>query len=279
MVTLGGVTMNCIHCFSNKTVKNGHRGDVQLYKCRECKRQFCEKGIYARMEYDPFVVSSAMMLRMHRLSFDEVKYVLGKMLKQKPNKSTIFRWIKKFYPLLMHIEKLRPHTFTKIWHVDEKFIRVRGSKDPFAYLWVVADNKSQIIAVHVSNARTGENAKIVLRKARTMTNENPSVIITDGLQGYKKACKIFGRKTKHVKAHFKKKFIVLDGKIQGFSNNRIERINSDIDLFLHVFRGLKGFMTAQMWADLFRIWFNYCKPRKSGIEVEIDKIPELVINN
>lgn len=271
--------MNCIHCFSKRTVKNGHREDLQLYKCKECRRQFCEKGIYARMEYEPFVVSSAIMLRMHRLSLSEVVYVLGKMLKEKPNRSTVLRWIIKFYPLLMHVEKIKPFDYTNRWHVDEKFIKVKGSKDPFAYLWVVADSKNQILAVHVSNARTGENAKIVLRKARAIAKENPEVIITDRLQGYKKACKIFGRKTKHVIAHFEKKFIVLDGKIIGFSNNRIERINGDIDLFFHVFRGLKGFMSAQMWADLFRIWFNYCKPREKGIKVEIDKIPRLVINN
>ena len=72
---------------------------------------------------------------------------------------------------------------------------------------------------------------------------------------------------------------LLDGKIVGFSNNRIERINGDIDLFFHVLRGLKGFMSAQMWADLFRIWFNYCKPRERGIKVEIDEIPTLIVNN
>lgn len=269
--------MDCIHCFSANTVRNGHKGELQLYKCRDCKRAFCEKGIYARMEYKPFLISSAIMLRMHRLSFEEISYVLGKILHRRPEASTIYRWIMKFQPILCRIEKVIPFTFTKVWHVDEKFIRVRGSKDDFAYLWVVADSKNHILAVHVSNARTGENAKIVLKKAKEVSKENPRVIVTDGLQGYKKACKIFGRKTKHVVAHFEKKFIYLDGKVEGFSNNRIERINGDIDLFFHVFRGLKGFMTAQKWADLFRIWFNYCKPRKEGIRIEIDKIPEIVV--
>ena len=78
---------------------------------------------------------------------------------------------------------------------------------------------------------------------------------------------------------FEKKFIVLDGKIVEFSNNRIERINGDIDLFFHVFRGLKGFMFAQMRADLFRIWFNYCKPRENKENIEIEKIPMMVLKN
>lgn len=106
-----------------------------------------------------------------------------------------------------------PFQCTGVWHVDEKFIRVRGSKGDFAYLWVVADSKNHILVTHVSDARTGANAKIVLRKARELAGFVPRIIVTDGLQGYKKACKIFGRKTKHIVAHFEKKFIFLDGKV------------------------------------------------------------------
>ena len=268
--------MNCIHCFSEKIIKNGHRAGVQLYRCKKCKRAFCEKGLYAKMSYEPFAVSSAIMLRMYRLSLEEVADVLKKLLRINPNRSTIYRWITKFYPILHRISKVLPFNYTNVWHVDEKFIKVKGSKDDFAYLFVVADGKNHIIATYVANARTTESAKIVLRKAREVMGRNPRVIVTDDCQIYKKACKIFGRKTKHVKAHFKRKYIFLDGKVQGFSNNRIERINSDIDLFLHVFRGLKGFQSAQMWADLFMIWFNYCKPRKEG-RIEIDKIPKIVV--
>ena len=131
----------------------------------------------------------------------------------------------KFYPKLVEIEERKPINFKNLWHVDEKFIRVRKSKDDFAYLWVVSDSDSNIIAVHVSNSRNAESAKIVLKKARERTGFNPRVIVTDGLQGYKSATKVFGRKVKHVVAHFKKKGIVLDRKISLLSNNKTERIN------------------------------------------------------
>lgn len=269
--------MNCIYCFSNNIIKNGHRGETQLFRCKDCKRAFCDKGLYAKMSYKPFIISSAIMLRMYRLSLGEVADVLKKLTGKKPNRSTIYRWIVKFYPTLHRIAKILPFNYTNVWHVDEKFIKVNGSKDDFAYLFVVADSKNHILATHVANARTTENAKIVLQKAYEMMKKNPRVIVTDKCQIYKKACKIFGRKTKHIQAHFKRKFIFIDGKVKGFSNNRIERINSDIDLFLHVFRGLKGFMSAQMWADLFMIWFNYCKKRNEKAIIEIEKIPEVVV--
>jgi transposase-like protein len=72
----------------------------------------------------------------------------------------------KFYLRLVEIEKRKPINFTNIRHVDEKFIKVRKSKDAFAYLWVVSDSNSNIIAVNVSNTRNAESAKIILRKAR-----------------------------------------------------------------------------------------------------------------
>ena len=37
----------------------------------------------------------------------------------------------------MRIEKIKPFDYTNRWYVDEKFIKVRGSRGPFVYLWIV----------------------------------------------------------------------------------------------------------------------------------------------
>ena len=108
-----------------------------------------------------------------------------------------------FAPHLIKLSSVNPINFSSIWHVDEKFIHVRGSKDKHAYLWIVSDSNSKIIAVHVSFERDCNNAKIVFQKAKDIASFSPEIIVSDGLQGYKKACKkVFGRKTRHVIAHF-----------------------------------------------------------------------------
>lgn len=221
---------------------------------------------------------NALYLRSYPLSLRDVKRVIKKLKGYAVSHVSIYRWILKFYPKLIKIQRNFPLNFSKIWHVDEKFIRVKGSKDPFAYLWVVSDSNNNILAVHVSNARTAENAKIVLRKAFERAGFIPEIIVTDGLQGYKKACKIFGRKVKHVVSHFEAKGVMHRGKLHYLSNNKIERINGFFALWLHVCRGLKSFETANLWIEFFAMHYNYLMPHgeKEQVKLEWDQIPVMI---
>jgi transposase-like protein len=225
------------------------------------------------------VIMNSLFLRSHALSLREVKRIINKLKGVRRSHVTVYNWVLKFAPKLVQIEKSMPLQFTKIWHVDEKFIRVRGSKDPFAYLWVVADSNSNIIAIHVSDSRSTEHAKIVLRKARERAGFAPDIIVTDGLQGYKRACTIFGRKCKHVVAHFQKEKVYYRGKLLGLSNNRIERVNGFFALWLHACRGLKSFSTAEIWLEFFVIHYNYLKPRGEEEKnlVEWQEIPAILM--
>ena len=263
--------MKCIYCLSTKTVRNGFdKKGIQRYKCNGCKRRFCEKGFFARFKYKPKEIINTVYLRLHRLSLRETSDAIARLIYIHVSHVTIWNWCMKFISLLVLWASLIDSNYDKIWHVDEKFIRVRGSKDDFAYAFVVLDSKNKILAIYIADSRSGKSAKIVLRRART--KDNPEIIVTDGLQGYKKACKIFGRKVRHVIAHFEAIGIVHKKQLYKLSNNRIERVNSDIDLFLHVFRGLKSFRTAEMWLQGFMVYHNYLKPSK----ISWHKIPKMI---
>ena len=263
--------MRCINCLSTKTVKNGFDNQgIQRFKCNGCGKRYCEKGFFARFKHKPKDIINTVYLRLKRLSLRETSDAIARLIYVHVSHVTVFNWCIKFIGLLVLWASLIDPNYEKLWHVDEKFIKVRGSKDKFAYLFVVCDSKNKILAVYVANARTGKSAKEVLRRARK--NDNPEIIVTDGMQGYKKACKIFGNKIKHVVAHFKAEGIVHNGKILLLSNNRVERINSDIDLFLHVFRGLKSFRTAEIWLQGFMVYHNYLKPSR----ISWHKIPRMI---
>lgn len=267
--------MRCIYCLSPKTVKNGFdKRGIQRYKCNDCKKRFCEKGFFARYRHFPKDIINTVELRMHRLSLRETKKEIAKLIYVHVSHVTIFNWCMKFISILDKWASLIDKDYGKIWHIDEKFIKVRGSKDDFAYLFVAIDRKNKIIATFVATARTTKSAKIILELSESKAG-TPEIIVTDKCQIYKKACKIFGRKVKHLRVHFEGKYTAYHGEILKLSNNRIERKNSDIDLSLHVFRGLKSFRTAEIWIKGFVIFNNYLKPSS----ISWHKIPKMVTSH
>lgn len=272
--------MNCIYCNSFLTIKNGYdKKGVQRYKCNECKKRFCEKGIFARMRFPKDVIINALFLRLYPLSTRNVKRILRKLNYIKVSHVSVYNWIMKFASHLCKFANIFPIKFSEIWHIDEKFIKVKKSKDDFAYLWIVSDSRNSILATHVSFARDIINAKIVLQKAKQRAGFNPEILVSDGLQGYKKACKkIFGRETRHVIAHFETKNVIHKRKWYKLSNNRAESINRFYALWLHVCKGFKRLDNANLWIEFFTINYNYLMPHgeKEEVKVEWKKVPVLI---
>lgn len=253
--------MRCSHCLSSQTVKNGQDDKgIQRYKCNECKRRFCEKGFFARYKHTSWQIVNVVYLRLHRLSLRETSNVSERLIYVHVSHVTIYNWCMKFINLLMMWASLFFLADSSLIHIDEKFIKVRGSKDSFAYLFVALGTDGKIRATYLANSRTKESA---IKLFKRLANVNKTEIaVTDKCQIYVKTVKELGRKVRHVKAHFKPVGIVHKHKLMKISNNRIERLNSDIDLFLHVFRGLKSFKTAEIWLNGFVIYHNWLKPSR-----------------
>ena len=263
--------MNCPACKSLRTIKYGCYKDYQKYKCNDCGKQFSERSLsfFYRHRFSEKIIMNAILLAFF-VSSRNVSFLLLEMIHIDVSHQSCYNWSKKFAGKISKIK--RRMNFSNIWHVDEKFIKVRGSKDPFAYLWVVIDNKNTIIAEHVSFERETINAKIILKKALDKAVKPPDIIVSDGLQAYKKACKIFGRKTKHVVAHFETRCIMHQGKLYYLSNNRIESLNSKFNLWYKKFRGFKTLETASLWCNMFAYSYNYLRPRVIEHKIEPIKL-------
>lgn len=263
--------MECFACYSNNVKRNGKYKSYQKYKCNECGKQFSQRSFsfFYRYRFPEKVIMNAVLLFFF-VSTRNASFLLLNMMNVKISHQSIYNWNIKFAKL---ISKIRRQTnFSNIWHVDEKFIKVRGSKDPFAYLWVVMDDKNTIITEHVSFERNTINAKIVLKKAYERALKPPDILVTDGLQAYKRACKILGRKTKHVVAHFETKCVMHKGKLYYLSNNRIESLNSKINLWYKKFRGFKRLETASLFCNSFCYFYNYLRPRTIQHKIEPIKL-------
>ena len=194
------------------------------------------------------------------VSSRNARFLLDEIFQFKVSHVSIYNWNKKFAHLLSKLQK--SNRFSNIWHVDEKFIKVRGSKDDFAYLWVVIDDKNNIITTHVSLKRDINGAVAALTKANKTASKPPDILVSDGLQSYKKACKhVFGKKTKYAVRHFETKASMSKGRLYYLSNNRIESLNSKINLWYKKFRGFKRLATANLWCTMWMYFYNFMRPR------------------
>ena len=253
--------MKCSQCNSRNIVLNGKYKIYQKFKCKDCGTQFSERSLsfYYRHRFPDEVIRNSVLLSMFA-STRYVKFIVNETMNFIVSHVSVFNWSSKFAHLLSKLQ--RSLNFSNIWHVDEKFIKVRGSKDDFAYLWVVLDDKNNIITTYVSNNRDINSARTVLQKAKQNAERPPDIIVTDGLQAYKRACMaVFGRKTKHVIRHFEAEGIMYQGRLYYLSNNRIESLNSKINLWYKKFRGFKSLALARLWTEMFSFFYNYMRPR------------------
>src|SRR3989344_1112888 len=186
--------MNCIKCNSNHTKRYGYYKNYQKYKCNSCNKQFTERSFsfFSRHRFPEIVISNAILLN-HQISTRMTKHFFRQNNICLSHVS-VYNWSKKFDRRLPNLRKVYKIQYTDIWHADEKFIKVRGSKNDFAYLWIIEDTNNNIIAVNVTEGRDCNGAKQVFRKALGNAGFIPKIIVSDGLQGYKRAVKkIFGR--------------------------------------------------------------------------------------
>ncbi len=78
--------MNCLHCASTKTSKNGHRRSKQCYICRDCGRQFLE--IYDSIGYRDSTKEHCLTLYVNGMGFRAIERATG------VNHNTVINWVK-----------------------------------------------------------------------------------------------------------------------------------------------------------------------------------------
>ena len=249
---------SCIYCSSNNIWKYGFYNNLQVWKCKSCGRTFTKLSAskYSRHRFPKEIILFSVMLCRHGLSSYAISEVLRKRFKTKVSAWTVCKWARKFGNI-KHILKHINAKFGKIWHMDEMFIKAKGKMH---YLYAVIDDKSNAIALHVSDKRDKQSAILCLRKAKYIAGK-PEIIVTDGWQAYPNIIrKVFGwsrkNNVKHVVAHFRKELVLHKGKWYALSNNRIEGWNS---WFRRVYRGMRGFksiVSFQRFLDIFWVLWN-----------------------
>ena len=186
--------MECFACHSKQIKKNGFYKTYQNYKCKNCGRQFSERSFsfFCRSRFPEEVITNSILYCMF-VSTRIASYMIKETINFKVSHISIFNWMYKFSSLISKYN--RSMNYSSIWHVDEKFIKVKDNvkdekgKIKFSYLWVVIDDKNNIIAVYVSHKRDIISAKKVLQLALSRANKPPEILVSDGCPSYIKAFK------------------------------------------------------------------------------------------
>lgn len=244
----------CPEC-NSETWKYGFDWNTnQIFLCKECRTRFTLRSLtpFTKHKFpDKVIIYAVKFYYKYKLSTADVSRLLGD-LNIEVSDESVRLWIQEFTPFFRDKFKAK-RKYTKTWHIDESFVRVSGQN---GYLFTVEDSNNNILAILLSDKRDSKSAKKVLKHAEREAGFKPEIVVSDEYPAYQKAVKKMGRKCKHVKAHFKKKFVLHNGKLYLLSNNRIEGLFSHFKPHYHRFRGFKSFRCGNVIANGFKFFHN-----------------------
>lgn len=247
----------CDHCKSHNVVQNGKRnnksGIINRYLCKDCGHRFTNNQGFQKKRADPEKIALALDLYYRGLSIRKVAEHFQQVHNLDVSHMTVYRWIEQYSRLASEwMNKQEIHTSER-WHYDETVVNVNGKA---RFLWNILDSRSRyLLAIHVSENRSLQNARIPLKKAKQVTHDRPREIYTDGMMSYPKAIiKEFGRSggpTGYTSPHVRVASIRAR-----MSNNLIERFHGSEKERIKVMRGFNKEEGCKNIMEGFRVHYN-----------------------
>ncbi len=248
---------NCKFCGSSKTVKNGMRKGVQIYKCKSCNhRYFDNSNSFVRMKTSSHIITTALNMYFDGLSVRKVVTQINEIFGMEFSQVTVWNWIQKYSKLVSeYVNTLQPKLSGK-YHHDETEIKVDGNG---RFFWEMIDEDTRFIVAHLlSNGRYSENAIEVFQQA--LQKQRPTVLFTDGSYSYDNAFrKVFGTRYKTDRVQWVRRVGIRARK----TNNIIERLHGTLKDRYRPMRGLKKDTTAKNLLDGYVAYYNFCRRHQS----------------
>lgn len=258
---------NCPNCNGKNIIKSGkrktERGKLQRYKCKECNFRFVIDKGFSKMKHTPRAITLSMDLYFKGISYRKICDHLKQFYNVKVNQTTTMRWIKKYLKLLAQYSDNYKADVSNIWHSDEMtvFIKKEGEEGYYEWIWNIMDSKTRyLLACKITKSRFTEDALIPLKDAKKNATKRPDVIVTDGLQAYRKAIK---DQFYDVGAFIKNPHCRLKDFETKPNNNIVERLNGTIRERLKVMRSLSTTEGANEFGDAMRVYYNYIRPHQA----------------
>ena len=220
--------------------------------CKSCARKFVLNQGFEGMCYDPRIVATTLDLYFKGVSLRKISDHLGQFYGLKIDHSTIHRWISKYTDIIeAYVASLEPD-LGNVWHTDEMKMKIGGE---WRWLWNVMDERTrfQLVSV-ITKTREIQDAKKAFRKSKEVGGKKPMLMVTDGLNSYKKAF------NSEFYDHHQSSKHVADVGLQESLNNVLERMHGSIREREKVMRGIKVDDTPII--PMNQIYYNFIRPHQ-----------------
>jgi putative transposase len=252
--------MKCKYCGSSDTIKFGTHTDtegneIQRYYCKDCRRKFVPDTLL-KMQTPMNQVSSALSMYYGGMSLDNIQRHIKQEYNNDVAESTIYYWVTKFTKEAIDRYKNFMPDVGDVWIADETGIDIHGSKRDL-WFWDIIDSKSRyLLASHISENRTTEDARKLIEKAVQRAGKYPRVIITDRLKVYIDGIDLSVGldRVQHIRS---KPFTTVN------STNKIERFHGTFKDRTKVVRAFKSMDTARLLTDGWLIHYNFFKEHEA----------------
>ena len=246
----------CKFCSSGRLIKKGIRknkkGDVQQYKCLDCKKRFTTNFGFEKMRSKDVLITRALQMYYSGMSVRDVADCFEQE-DIKVSHMTIYRWVEKYSKMTHDYLKGIVPRVSETWRTDEIFMKIKGN---MKLQYSMLDHETRfMITQYVANTKGTENVTPMFREAMMITDKIPTTLISDGAPNFHQAWKdnykaknFLWKDTEHIRhIHMK----------NDRNNNRMERLNGTIRDREVSYRGIKK-MSSPLFAG-FQTFYNFSK--------------------
>ena len=142
---------------------------------------------------------------------------------------SVYRWVRRFTPLLVDAARPCRHAVGNRWYVDETYLKVSGT---WRYLYRAIDQFGQVVDVLLSTKRDTRAARRFFARAMADTRTEPAEVVTDLAPAY------LGVLDELLPAAFHN--------VEQYANNVLEADHGRLKSRLRPMRGLKTQASAQL---------------------------------
>lgn len=256
----------CSKCKSKNIIKwcrrkTENRGFIQRYKCKDCGKYFTVDEGFFRMRNNPKKITCAIDLFYRGVSTRKVQEHFQMFFPHNSSNVSVYNWIMKYSKNISKFTDNLKLQVGRELQVDEMEFHRLGKKN-----WFIdsIDTETRfMVSAGYKEKRDEAQIKSILRIAKYKTDNQTTLIQTDGWNAYRKSLnKTFG--LNKIKGKSKITHIRLNAsKGDGF-NIMIERLHNTIRERTKTMRGFHGSIeSAYTIMKGYEIFYNFIKKHQS----------------
>ena len=246
----------CKFCSSGRLIKKGIRktkkGNVQIFKCKDCKKRFTTNFGFEKMRYDSTLITRALQMYFSGMSVRDIADCFEQE-EIEISYRAVYGWIEKYSKMTHDYLKGIVPRVSETWRTDEIFMKIKGD---MKLQYSILDHETRfMITQYVANTKGTENVNPMFREAMMIADKIPTTLISDGAKNFHEAWKenykaknFLWKDTEHIR------HIHMKG---DKNNNRMERLNGIIRDREVAYRGIKK-MNSPLF-DGFQTFYNFSK--------------------